>query len=96
MQTYESESSYSSEEMEQFQIEVKQLHTQMKQLKVNTHTHTHTQAWHTLQSKLFPFFFFQLNIVALLCTIFTPKLIHNVCIYIYHVQVKLNSYSQVT
>ncbi|XP_028311204.1 syntaxin-binding protein 4 isoform X2 [Gouania willdenowi] len=32
--TYESESSYSSEEIEQFQTEVKQLHTQMKQLKV--------------------------------------------------------------
>ncbi|XP_015824423.3 syntaxin-binding protein 4 isoform X2 [Nothobranchius furzeri] len=32
--TYESESSYSSEEMEQFQTEVKQLQTQMKQLKV--------------------------------------------------------------
>lgn len=38
MQTYESECSYSSEEMEQFQTEVKQLHTQMKQLKVNTNT----------------------------------------------------------
>lgn len=34
-QTYESECSYSSEEMEQFQTEVKQLQTQMKQLKVN-------------------------------------------------------------
>ncbi|XP_053194056.1 syntaxin-binding protein 4 [Scomber japonicus] len=32
--TYESECSYSSEEMEQFQTEVKQLQTQMKQLKV--------------------------------------------------------------
>ncbi|XP_069578082.1 syntaxin-binding protein 4-like [Brachyistius frenatus] len=32
--TYESECSYSSEEMEQFQAEVKQLQTQMKQLKV--------------------------------------------------------------
>ncbi|XP_056870527.1 syntaxin-binding protein 4 isoform X2 [Takifugu flavidus] len=32
--TYESESSYSSEEMEQFQTEVKHLQTQMKQLKV--------------------------------------------------------------
>ncbi|KAK2816799.1 hypothetical protein Q5P01_024990 [Channa striata] len=32
--TYESECSYSSEEMEQFQTEVKQLRTQMKQLKV--------------------------------------------------------------
>uniref|UniRef100_A0AAX7VVY2 PDZ domain-containing protein n=1 Tax=Astatotilapia calliptera TaxID=8154 RepID=A0AAX7VVY2_ASTCA len=34
--TYESECSYSSEEMEQFQTEVKQLQTQMKQLK-NVH-----------------------------------------------------------
>uniref|UniRef100_A0A3Q2QX36 Si:dkeyp-72e1.9 n=1 Tax=Fundulus heteroclitus TaxID=8078 RepID=A0A3Q2QX36_FUNHE len=34
LQTYESECSYSSEEMEQFQTEVKQLQTQMKQLKV--------------------------------------------------------------
>ncbi|XP_037545235.1 syntaxin-binding protein 4 [Nematolebias whitei] len=32
--TYDSECSYSSEEMEQFQTEVKQLQTQMKQLKV--------------------------------------------------------------
>ncbi|XP_029996493.1 syntaxin-binding protein 4 isoform X2 [Sphaeramia orbicularis] len=32
--TYESECSYSSEDMEQFQTEVKQLQTQMKQLKV--------------------------------------------------------------
>ncbi|XP_031726945.1 syntaxin-binding protein 4 isoform X1 [Anarrhichthys ocellatus] len=32
--TYESECSYSSEEMEQFQTEVKQLQTQMKQLKL--------------------------------------------------------------
>ncbi|XP_037834654.1 syntaxin-binding protein 4 isoform X2 [Kryptolebias marmoratus] len=34
--TYDSECSYSSEEMEQFQTEVKQLQTQMKQLKVST------------------------------------------------------------
>lgn len=40
-QTYESECSYSSEEMEQFQIELKQLQTQMKQLKVSEHTHYH-------------------------------------------------------
>ncbi|XP_029293205.1 syntaxin-binding protein 4 isoform X2 [Cottoperca gobio] len=36
--TYESECSYSSEEMEQFQTEVKQLHTQMKQLKDMEHS----------------------------------------------------------
>ncbi|XP_034567779.1 syntaxin-binding protein 4 isoform X2 [Notolabrus celidotus] len=36
--TYESESSYSSEEMEQFQSEVKQLQTQMKQLKDMEHS----------------------------------------------------------
>ena len=35
MQTYESECSYSSEELEQFQTEVKHLQIQMKQLKVN-------------------------------------------------------------
>lgn len=39
VQTYESESSYSSEEMEQFQSEVKQLQTQMKQLKVKISIH---------------------------------------------------------
>ncbi|KAL7378729.1 hypothetical protein ABVT39_017664 [Epinephelus coioides] len=36
--TYESECSYSSEEMEQFQTEVKQLQTQMKQLKDMEHS----------------------------------------------------------
>ncbi|XP_069031740.1 syntaxin-binding protein 4 isoform X2 [Embiotoca jacksoni] len=36
--TYESECSYSSEEMEQFQAEVKQLQTQMKQLKDMEHS----------------------------------------------------------
>ncbi|CAJ1075365.1 syntaxin-binding protein 4 isoform X1 [Xyrichtys novacula] len=36
--TYESECSYSSEEMEQFQSEMKQLHTQMKQLKDMEHS----------------------------------------------------------
>lgn len=34
LQTYESDCSYSSEDMEQFHTEVKQLQTQMKQLKV--------------------------------------------------------------
>lgn len=36
LQTYESDCSYSSEDMEQFHTEVKQLQTQMKQLKVST------------------------------------------------------------
>uniref|UniRef100_A0A3Q3WD43 PDZ domain-containing protein n=1 Tax=Mola mola TaxID=94237 RepID=A0A3Q3WD43_MOLML len=49
-QTYESESSYSSEEMEQFQIEVKQLHTQMNQLKVMLKEMEHSKK--TLEEEL--------------------------------------------
>ena len=37
-QTYESECSYSSEDMEQFQMELKQLQNQMRQLKVSGYT----------------------------------------------------------
>lgn len=37
-QTYESECSYSSEELEEFQNEVKHLQVQMKQLKVRAQT----------------------------------------------------------
>ncbi|XP_034567778.1 syntaxin-binding protein 4 isoform X1 [Notolabrus celidotus] len=48
--TYESESSYSSEEMEQFQSEVKQLQTQMKQLKVMLKDMEHSKK--TLQEEL--------------------------------------------
>ncbi|XP_029293206.1 syntaxin-binding protein 4 isoform X3 [Cottoperca gobio] len=48
--TYESECSYSSEEMEQFQTEVKQLHTQMKQLKVMLKDMEHSKK--TLEEEL--------------------------------------------
>ncbi|XP_074551959.1 syntaxin-binding protein 4 isoform X2 [Halichoeres trimaculatus] len=48
--TYESESSYSSEEMEQFQSEVKQLQTQMKQLKVMLKDMEHSKK--TLEEEL--------------------------------------------
>ncbi|XP_029363901.1 syntaxin-binding protein 4 [Echeneis naucrates] len=48
--TYESECSYSSEEMEQFQIEVKQLQTQMKQLKVMLKDMEHSKK--TLEEEL--------------------------------------------
>ncbi|XP_047426819.1 syntaxin-binding protein 4 isoform X2 [Mugil cephalus] len=48
--TYESESSYSSEDMEQFQTEVKQLQTQMKQLKVMLKDMEHSKK--TLEEEL--------------------------------------------
>ncbi|XP_026221402.1 syntaxin-binding protein 4 isoform X3 [Anabas testudineus] len=48
--TYESECSYSSEEMEQFQTEVKQLQTQMKQLKVMLNDMEHSKK--TLEEEL--------------------------------------------
>ncbi|KAL3987764.1 hypothetical protein ACER0C_014879 [Sarotherodon galilaeus] len=48
--TYESECSYSSEEMEQFQTEVKQLQTQMKQLKVMLKDMEHSKK--TLEEEL--------------------------------------------
>ncbi|XP_051797122.1 syntaxin-binding protein 4 isoform X1 [Acanthochromis polyacanthus] len=48
--TYESEGSYSSEEMEQFQTEVKQLQTQMKQLKVMLKDMEHSKK--TLEEEL--------------------------------------------
>ncbi|KAK1877937.1 Syntaxin-binding protein 4, partial [Dissostichus eleginoides] len=48
--TYESECSYSSEEMEQFQTEVKQLHTQMKQLKLMLKDMEHSKK--TLEEEL--------------------------------------------
>lgn len=48
--TYESECSYSSEEMEQFQTEVKQLQTQMKQLKVMLKDMEHSKK--TLEDEL--------------------------------------------
>ncbi|XP_041672705.1 syntaxin-binding protein 4 isoform X2 [Cheilinus undulatus] len=48
--TYESECSYSSEEMEQFQTEVKQLQTQMKQLKVMLRDMEHSKK--TLEEEL--------------------------------------------
>ncbi|KAM4635732.1 syntaxin-binding protein 4 isoform 2-T2 [Polymixia lowei] len=48
--TYESECSYSSEEMEQFQTEVKQLQTQMKQLKVMLKDTEHSKK--TLEEEL--------------------------------------------
>ncbi|KAI4821681.1 hypothetical protein KUCAC02_007275, partial [Chaenocephalus aceratus] len=48
--TYESECSYSSEEMEQFQTEVKQLHTQMKQLKLMLKDMEHSK--NTLEEEL--------------------------------------------
>ncbi|AWP18279.1 putative syntaxin-binding protein 4-like [Scophthalmus maximus] len=48
--TYESECSYSSEEMEQFQTEVKQLQTQMKQLKVMLKDMEHSKR--TLEEEL--------------------------------------------
>ncbi|XP_029945866.1 syntaxin-binding protein 4 [Salarias fasciatus] len=48
--TYDSECSYSSEEMEQFQTEVKQLHTQMKQLKVMLKDMEHSKK--TLEEEL--------------------------------------------
>uniref|UniRef100_A0A3Q1FZ15 Si:dkeyp-72e1.9 n=1 Tax=Acanthochromis polyacanthus TaxID=80966 RepID=A0A3Q1FZ15_9TELE len=50
LQTYESEGSYSSEEMEQFQTEVKQLQTQMKQLKVMLKDMEHSKK--TLEEEL--------------------------------------------
>ncbi|KAG7504315.1 syntaxin-binding protein 4-like [Solea senegalensis] len=48
--TYESECSYSSEDMDQFQTEVKQLHTQMKQLKVMLKDMEHSKK--TLEEEL--------------------------------------------
>ncbi|CAL8342831.1 unnamed protein product [Merluccius merluccius] len=48
--TYESECSYSSEEMEQFQMELKQLQTQMKQLKVMLKDTEHSKK--TLEEEL--------------------------------------------
>ncbi|XP_041857142.1 syntaxin-binding protein 4 isoform X1 [Melanotaenia boesemani] len=48
--TYESECSYSSEEIEQFQTEVKQLQTQMKQLKVMLKDMEHSKK--TLEEEL--------------------------------------------
>ncbi|XP_068192964.1 syntaxin-binding protein 4 isoform X2 [Antennarius striatus] len=48
--TYESENSYSSEEMEQFQGEVKQLQVQMKQLKVTLKDMEHSKK--TLEEEL--------------------------------------------
>ncbi|KAM3864034.1 syntaxin-binding protein 4 [Diretmus argenteus] len=48
--TYESECSYSSEEMEQFQTEVKQLQTQMKQLKAMLKDTEHSKK--TLEDEL--------------------------------------------
>uniref|UniRef100_UPI0037E706F0 syntaxin-binding protein 4 isoform X3 n=1 Tax=Semicossyphus pulcher TaxID=241346 RepID=UPI0037E706F0 len=48
--TYESECSYSSEEMEQFQTEVKQLQTQMKKLKVMLKDMEHSKK--TLEDEL--------------------------------------------
>lgn len=69
-QTYESECSYSSEEMEQFQTEVKQLQTQMKQLKVSSQSHTSlfcpAAAGHDQHTRIWGELYF------VLCCLFSP------------------------